>query len=286
MISRLVLTLVAEGESLYFGIRENVEGFAEATFNVVVLLHVELVKERLVGDAAQRIVKAHIQLVTVPDQCQTVIQMGLGLVVLHVPGLDLRVEERETSTDTLLLGLKQVDGDRSRVVGLQELATLSEQIGPFSLVGVPFPTGNVVQLVELGHDQLTQRADGAFGYLDGTVILLDGRLNVGHVHGVPFTVGALGMPAGTQEIGVDDALAAARVRQDKPGTTLPAVDAAFQVVVVGLGLLPRYLVRVEHGLDPVPDFFGHQRLVQALVGRAPERDLSPVIGVGQEAVRG
>ena len=242
LISRLSLTRVPQGESLYVGIREDVEGFAEATFDVVVLLHVELVKERLVGDTPQRIVKAHIQLVTVPDQCQTVIQMGFGLVVLHVPGLDLRVDERETSADALLLSLKQVNGDRPRIVSLQKLATLSEQVGSFSLVGVPLPTGDVVQLVELGHDQLTQGTDSAFGYLDGTVIVLDSRLDVGHVHGVPFTCGALGMPAGTQEIGVDDTLAAARIRQDKPGTTLPRSRRCLSNSGRGLGSSP-----------PIPD---------------------------------
>ncbi|MCI1791911.1 MAG: hypothetical protein LKI60_05025 [Bifidobacterium tibiigranuli] len=286
MISRLVLTLVAEGELLYFGIHEGVEGFARLTFDNVVLLHVQLFEEGLIGDAAQRVVEAYIQLVTVAGQCQTVIQMGFGLVVLHVPGLDLHVEECEPPADTLLFGPEQVDGNRSRVVGLQELATFGEQVGSFGPVGVPFPACDVVQLVELGHDQPTQGADGVFGYLDSTVVILNGGFHVGHVHGVPFTVGAFGVPAGTQEIRVDDTLAAARVRQDEPGTALPAVDAALQIVVVGLGFLSGRLVRVEHGLDAIPDFFGHQRFVQAVVGRAPERDLSLVVGVGQEAVHG
>ncbi|MCH3973619.1 MAG: hypothetical protein LKF49_10620 [Bifidobacterium tibiigranuli] len=109
------------------------------TFDDVVLLHVQLVKQGLIGYASQGIVEAQIQLVTVAGQCQTVVEVCLGLLVFHVPGLDLHVEEREPSADAFLFGLKQVDGDRSCVVGLQELAAFGEQVGSFGLVRVPFP---------------------------------------------------------------------------------------------------------------------------------------------------
>nr|WP_239647654.1 hypothetical protein [Bifidobacterium psychraerophilum] len=284
MISRFVLRFVAEGEFLYVGVHEDIEGLTGPALDPVVLLDAELAEERLVGDAAHRVVQAHVQLVAVAGQRQAVVQMGFGPLVLHVTGLDLHVKEREPPADALLFGFEQVDGDGSRVVGLEQFAALVEQVASFGLVGVLFPAGDVAQLVELGHDQPAQGGDGVFGDLDGSVVLLDCGLDVGHVHGAPFAVGALGVPAGAQEVGVDDVLAAARVRQDEPGAAFPAVDAALQIVVVGLGLLPGRLVRVEHGLDPVPDFFGHQRLVQAVVGRAPEGDLPFVIGVGQEAV--
>lgn len=73
------------------------------------------------------------------------------------------------------------------------------------------------------------------------------------------------MAAYAQEVGVDHSLAAAGVGQDQPGAAFAAEDAAFEVVVVGLGLLPGGLVRGKDGLHPVPDFGGDQRFVQPVV---------------------
>ena len=61
-------------------------------------------------------------------------------------------------------------------------------------------------------------------------------------------------------------MAAAGVGQDQPGAALSAEDAAFEVVVVGLGLLPGEVMVAQDGLNAVPDFAGDQRFVDAVVG--------------------
>ncbi|MCI2182678.1 MAG: hypothetical protein LKK52_08115 [Bifidobacterium psychraerophilum] len=275
---------MAEGEFLYFGVEKDVERLPQLPLDTIVVPHPQLLEERLIAGSSQRIIQTHIQLVAVARQSQTVVQVGLGLVVFHVPGLDLHLQEREAPADALLLALEQVDGDGPGVVGLEQLAALVQQRGPLALVAMPLPAGDVMQLVELADDQFAQGDDDVFGYLDAPVVVLDGGLDVGHVHGAPLAFGAFGMPARAQEIWIDDALAAPRVAQDKPGIALTAIDAAFQIMVVGLRLLSGEVVVGQDRLNPVPDLFGHQRLMQAVISCAPERDLALVVGVGQDAV--
>lgn len=104
------------------------------------------------------------------------------------------------------------------------------------------------------------------------IVVLNGSFHVGHEHGLPRTVGALGVASCANEVRVDGALPAARVGQDESGAAFPAEHRALQVVVVGLGFLPGRLARVEHDLDPVPHLGGDQRLMQPVIVRAPEGD--------------
>jgi hypothetical protein len=62
LISRLALRLVAESEFLYIEVREDIEGLTVAAFDMIVVLGAELGKERLVGDAAHRVIQAHVRL--------------------------------------------------------------------------------------------------------------------------------------------------------------------------------------------------------------------------------
>ncbi|MGO1961599.1 MAG: hypothetical protein ACTH1B_11305, partial [Yaniella sp.] len=84
---------------LHTRVEERVERFPRFTDNGALLTEVELVEERLVGDAPQRVIDAHVQLVAVSAQCETVIKVGTCQFVLHVTGFDLRFEEREPSAD-------------------------------------------------------------------------------------------------------------------------------------------------------------------------------------------
>ncbi|WP_166741805.1 hypothetical protein [Cumulibacter soli] len=54
----------------------------------------------------------------VARQREAVIEVGFGLLVLVGGCFDLRVEPGEPTSDAVLLGLEEVDGDRSGVVGL------------------------------------------------------------------------------------------------------------------------------------------------------------------------
>ncbi|MFT3971502.1 MAG: hypothetical protein QM695_14805 [Micropruina sp.] len=93
---------------LYVWVEEDVEGLAWFAVDVVVGLDVELVEEGLVGDPPQGVVDAHVQLVAVPRECEAVVQVGFGLVVLDVSGVDLGVEEREASGDLVLFLFEEV----------------------------------------------------------------------------------------------------------------------------------------------------------------------------------
>jgi len=47
--------------------------------------------------------------VAVSGEGKAVVQVGFGLPVLDVTGVDLRAEERDPSCDAVLLGLEQVE---------------------------------------------------------------------------------------------------------------------------------------------------------------------------------
>jgi hypothetical protein len=88
--------------------------------------------------------------VAVTREGEAVVEVGLGLLVLDVSGLDLGVEEREASSDALLLFTEQVERDRSGVMGLELLPLVSSSR---SAVPLPFVRLWRVQAVELTGDE-------------------------------------------------------------------------------------------------------------------------------------
>ncbi|OJX94398.1 MAG: hypothetical protein BGO96_16035 [Micrococcales bacterium 73-15] len=119
MSSRFDSSLPCGGELLYVWVEEDVEGLAWFAVDLVVGLDVELVEEGLVGDPSQGVVDAHVQLVAVPGEFEAVLQVGFGLVVLDVSGVDLGVEEGHAASDLVLLLLEEVNRHRSVQVGVQ-----------------------------------------------------------------------------------------------------------------------------------------------------------------------
>ena len=97
-------------------------------------------------------------------------------------------------------------------------------------------------------DETTQCLDGVLRNLDAPVVVFDRGFNIRHIHCFAFTVGAFGVTTGTDEVRVDDATAALGVGDHEAGAALTAVHGAFEVVIVGLGFLARYLLRAEHCL--------------------------------------
>nr|WP_246348725.1 hypothetical protein [Nesterenkonia xinjiangensis] len=87
MNSTLISTslLPTQRGGLDLGVEQDVEGLTGLTVHGIGLCEVEPVEERLGGDAAQRVIDAHVDRVTVTNQSQEVLQTGLGLlaVVLH-----------------------------------------------------------------------------------------------------------------------------------------------------------------------------------------------------------
>ncbi|MGI5950746.1 MAG: hypothetical protein ACOX61_02725 [Brooklawnia sp.] len=84
---------------------------------------------------------------------EAVVDVALCLLVLDVSGIDLRFEEREASSDALLLFTEQVERDRSGVVGLEQLLPFAQQFVALPLVGLPFVAGGGVEAVELSDDE-------------------------------------------------------------------------------------------------------------------------------------
>jgi len=68
LISRFNGSLSLDGEPLNFLVEEDGEGLAWPGVDLVVGLDVELVEERLVGDASQGVVDAQVQLMAVPSE--------------------------------------------------------------------------------------------------------------------------------------------------------------------------------------------------------------------------
>ncbi|MDZ5079013.1 hypothetical protein [Nesterenkonia sp. HG001] len=97
-----------------------------------------------------------------------------------------------------------------------------EKFGPFVVEAVAFgdlcltfALGGGEQLVELAGDQFAERGNDVLGYLHASVVVLDCGFYIGHEHGLAVTVGALGVSAGADEVGIDDSAAALGVGQDQ-----------------------------------------------------------------------
>ncbi|WP_243730491.1 hypothetical protein [Nesterenkonia salmonea] len=121
MISTLVSTTlpVAQRGGLDLGVEQDVEGLTGLTLHGIGLCDVELVEERLVRCAAQRVIDAGVDRVAVTSQGQAVLQVCLGLLVLQGAGLDLCFQERQALGDPLLLSLQQLQRHGSGVVSLK-----------------------------------------------------------------------------------------------------------------------------------------------------------------------
>ncbi|MEJ5946853.1 hypothetical protein WDZ17_16270 [Pseudokineococcus basanitobsidens] len=191
--------------------------------------------------------------------------MGAGVGVLAVVGVDAAVDAVEFGEDAVLFSFEQGQRDRVGVVGLQQ---------SFLFVLEPVATGGEAgEFVGLGGHELVELvvqhpgegiAVGG-GDLDALVVVLDQLLHVGDQDRPAGAVGALGVPAGADEVAVDVAVPVLGVGDDQPGPAQAAVDGAFEVVVVNLGGLGGRLVRGEHRLHLIPDLGRHERCVGARV---------------------
>ncbi|MCW5950924.1 MAG: hypothetical protein KIT69_01500 [Propionibacteriaceae bacterium] len=166
--------LSADGEGLYLRVEEHVERFAWLAVDAVVGQNDQLVEEGLVGHPSQRVVDAHVDRVAVRGQGEAVVEVGLGLLVLDVPGVDLRVEERQPPGDPVLLLSQQIERDHAGVVGLEQLLALVAQRLAFGLVGLSFVSPDLVRAVKFGGDEFAERFDDVRGDLDAAVVVLDG----------------------------------------------------------------------------------------------------------------
>nr|WP_292866089.1 hypothetical protein [Microbacterium sp.] len=266
------------------GIEQRVEGLAVLCIHGVGaldLVDVDALEERLVGDAAQRIIEAHVDRVSIAGQGQAVFQVGFGLVVLDFPRLDARVEEREPPGEAVLFLFEQVERHGSGVVGVQKAAAFVSELVAFGRQRPSLRLTRGAQVIELASEHVPERGDDVFGDLHLPVVVLNLLLDVGYGHRLPDAVGAFGVPPGADEVRVDVAVPVLGMGNHEPGAAVAAVDRAFQVVVVGLRLLPGDLVSGEYVLHPVPPLGADERLVQTVVGGATEDHVAFVVRVRQ-----
>nr|WP_309104992.1 hypothetical protein [Microbacterium sp.] len=222
-------------------IEQRVEGLARFRIHdaaaVIQLVDVDAVEECLVADASERVVNAHVDRVHVAGERQAVFQVCLGLVVLDLAGVDARVEERESAGDAVLFLFEQIQWHGSGVVGVQQAAPFLAELVALRSEGVSFGLARCVEVIELAGEHVPQRGDDVLGNLHALVVVLDLLLNVVDRHGLAGAGRPLGVPAGAHEVRVDVAVAVLGVGHHEPGAAVPAVDRAFQVVLVGLRLL-------------------------------------------------
>ncbi|MGO2810740.1 MAG: hypothetical protein ACTIBG_04630 [Brevibacterium aurantiacum] len=142
--------------------------------------------------------------------------MGAGVGVLAVVGVDTAGHLVELSEDAVLLPFEQSERDRVGVVRLEESFLLALQ--PVAI------RGELAQFVGLlGHEPVelvVQHPAERFAVrgrdLNALVVPLDHLLDVLDEDRAAGAVGALGVPAGADEVGVDVAVTVLRVRDHQP----------------------------------------------------------------------
>ncbi|ODR00855.1 hypothetical protein AWC25_19930 [Mycobacterium sherrisii] len=171
---------------------------------VLDLVDVDAVEERLIADAAQRVVQAHVDRVSVAGQGQAVLQVSLRLVVLDLRGVDAGVEEGDAPRDAVLFLFEQVERHGPRVVGVQEASSFVAELVAFGGEGAPLLLRGDVEVIELAGEHVPEGDDNVLGYLDLPVVVLDLLLDVDHAHRLPGAARPLGMPTRADEVRVDD----------------------------------------------------------------------------------
>lgn len=131
---------------------------------------------------------------------------------------------------------------------------------------------------ELLADRGLERTERGGVELDVGVVVDDELFDPVDMHGFASAVGELGVPAGADEVGVDDIVLVLRVSQQQPRVAVVAVQRLLEVVVVDLGLVAGEVVRPEHGLDLVPHVDGHEGFVGRVVLEPLVDDDALVVG--------
>nr|WP_254668895.1 hypothetical protein [Brevibacterium sp. CS2] len=190
----------------------------------------------------------------------------------------------QARADAVLFGLEQVEGDRVGVVGLEELDLFGFELGLLPGEELLLIAGGFGEGVEhLPEHALDLR--GLAG-TEGDVLVagLDGLLDAVGEDGGALAVVALEPTAGAGEVVVGDALVVAGPLEHEPFPA-GAVDRAFEVVVVLLGLVADDVVLSQDRLHLLERLRRHERIVRAGVGDVAEGDDALVVGVGEDLVQ-
>lgn len=225
-----------------------------------------------------------VDLVDVGQEPEDRVESDLGVVVGRRQGVEASGDRLQARADAVLLGLEQVDGDRVGVVGLEELDLLGFELG--LLPGEQLLL--IVRGFREGVEDLPEHALdlGCFVLGDRGVPVagLDALLDSVGEYGGALAVVALEPASGAGEVVVGDALVVAGPLEHEP---LPAgaVDRAFEVVVVLLGLVADDVVLPQDRLHLIERLRCHERIMRAGVRDGAERDDALVVGVDEDLVQ-
>ncbi|MGO3041234.1 hypothetical protein [Ancrocorticia populi] len=205
-----------EGVAVDLGVEQHLVGALVLDSELVVFLDVDLGEEGLVAQAAVGVVAAGVDVGAVGQQVEGVCEVGAGVGVFAVVGVDAAGHLVELSEDAVLFAFEERERDRVGVVSLEESFLLA--LEPVA-VG-----GELAQFVGLlGHEPVelvVQHPAECFavrgGDLHSLVVPLDHVLDVLDEDRAAGAVGALGVPAGADEVGVDVAVTVLRVRDHQP----------------------------------------------------------------------
>ncbi|MFV4913223.1 hypothetical protein PFZ49_06600 [Microbacterium lacticum] len=225
-----------------------------------------------------------VDLVDVGQEVEDRVESDLGLVEGRLQGVEPAGDRLEARTDAVLLGLEQVDRDRVGVVGLEELDLFGFELRPLPGEELLLITRGLREGVE----HLTQHSLDLRRLILGDrgvpVAVLDAPLDAMDEDGGALTVVALEPSAGACEVVVGDALVVAGSFEHEP---LPAraVDGAFEVVVVLLGLVADDVVLPQDRLHLVERLRRDERIVRAGIGDIAEGHDALVVGVREDLVQ-
>ncbi|WP_244223214.1 hypothetical protein [Brevibacterium aurantiacum] len=212
----LAVLCPVEGVAVDLGVQQHLVRALVLDAEFVVFLDVDLGEEGLVAQATVGVVAAGVDVGAVGQQVERVFEVGAGVGVLAVVGVDTAGHLVELSEDAVLLPFEQSERDRVGVVRLEESFLLALQ--PVAI------RGELAQFVGLlGHEPVelvVQHPAERFAVrgrdLNALVVPLDHLLDVLDEDRAAGAVGALGVPAGADEVGVDVAVTVLRVRDHQP----------------------------------------------------------------------
>ncbi|HVM35050.1 MAG TPA: hypothetical protein VM784_06870 [Actinomycetota bacterium] len=125
---------------------------------------------------------------------------------------------------------------------------------------------------------MSQAFDPFVGKLDPLVEILDAGLGVAR-HDVGLRAVGLVAQGVLLAEAIEVEISAFGEGERQPVAALPAVQHAFEVVIVATGANTRPVVRGENFLTALEDVAGHQRFVLALILHAVPLDDSDVEGI-------
>lgn len=221
-----------------------------------------------------------VDLADVGQESEDRVEADLRVVVGRFQGVESAGDRLEARTDAVLFGLEQVEWYRVGVVGLEEFDLLGFELHLLSGEQLLLVAGRVGEGVEYLPEQGLDLRRLIFRDGDLLVLGLDGLLDAVHEDGGALAGVALELSSGAGEVVVGSALMVPRSLEHE-SLPAPAVDGAFEVVVVLLGLVADDVVLPQDRLHLIERLGRDEWVVRAGVGHVAKGDDALVVGVDE-----